>query len=617
MDPSEPVRREARGPPWFERLTPRQWLVVLVGVYFGVSLAFSVLRLVELRSSNWDLGIWMQSLWSTSHGHVLYEAGDYETYGTTTFLQVHPALLLFLFVPLYAALPNALPLFVVQSAVVALAAVPLYGIARQIGATQRRALLTAAIFLLWAPLLSANLYDVHLEAFLPLELFATFYLWSEGRYVLGSLVVFLSFVTIEAAPVLQFALGLFFLLPPLRATWARATSLWSTTSPEVRLRTLLQASWAGLRRGLRTPRVRASLGLVLSCVVAYYALRYIQFHAPSIFQNISSPSVATDVGLTPASLGLSLSNITGATVSKVVYWTVLFATVGFLPFRALRTLILAAPWMIFTVFATPLNTYVVLGQQYSFVAAAPLFIGVAYGLRDLRLARLSEMVEVRDRGERSEAVLPPNTAHASADAPWSPRSRPSRPSAITPVLATSVLLGVVALNALLSPTDPLVQQNPDLGQGYQVTYHLVPGFSRVQQLCALLPPGATVVATDDLFPFVADDVNAYSFLWYPATPPNFPFTASHLPAFALVSQDREQNVPGWLFTTLHDATDFGVLGAVGTTPQGTVTLYELNYTGPTTAFFGGAAPLSLHAVAPVIPWFSFASWSEEPVEDAP
>ncbi|MGI0053663.1 MAG: DUF2079 domain-containing protein, partial [Thermoplasmata archaeon] len=195
-------------------------LALLIVGYFAVSFALSYLRWEELATTNWDLGIFEQALWSTTHGHPFYEAGDWETYGVSSLLQVHPALFLYALVPLYAALPSAPTLFFVQSSAVALAAVPIYATGLKVIGRPAPALLVAGLYLIAAPLLLANLYDFHLESLLPLELTLLYYLWLTGRYRLGLLVAVAACLTLEVAPFLVAAVALVFLVPPVGPTLA-------------------------------------------------------------------------------------------------------------------------------------------------------------------------------------------------------------------------------------------------------------------------------------------------------------------------------------------------------------------------------------------------------------
>ena len=78
-------------------LSPRFYTRVLLGLvaaYVIVSFVMASLRFTGFFDENWDFGIFQQALWSTTHGHVLFEAGDYELLGVSSFFQVHPSFLL-------------------------------------------------------------------------------------------------------------------------------------------------------------------------------------------------------------------------------------------------------------------------------------------------------------------------------------------------------------------------------------------------------------------------------------------------------------------------------------------------------------------------------------------
>ena len=181
------------------RMTPFRWLLVAVVVYFAVAFSLSWLRAIELQTTTWDLGLYQQALWTTAHGRALYETADVETGGFGSLLDVHTSFVLFLVAPLYGALPYQTTLFALQAAVVALASVPLYFLARDLTGSPRLALVAGLMYLVWTPTLSGNLYDFHPEAFLPLEVFALVLCWNRGRYAAGFAVAALAFATLEIA----------------------------------------------------------------------------------------------------------------------------------------------------------------------------------------------------------------------------------------------------------------------------------------------------------------------------------------------------------------------------------------------------------------------------------
>ena len=65
---------------------PWMILVFLVSLYTMASFVMSSLRWQELNASTFDLGLYQQSLWATSHGRPFYEAADFETSGFPTLL---------------------------------------------------------------------------------------------------------------------------------------------------------------------------------------------------------------------------------------------------------------------------------------------------------------------------------------------------------------------------------------------------------------------------------------------------------------------------------------------------------------------------------------------------
>ena len=556
MEPTEPFTGRTREMSPLEP-TARGPLLLGVGllalVYFVVSFSLSILRLEEFTTSTWDLGIFQQALWSAGHGRLLWEAPDYEFYGVHSFLEVHPAPLLLALAPLYALAPQAGTLFVIQSLVVALAAFPLALLGTHLSGSWRKGLLGAGIYLAQAGLLGANLYDFHLESFLPLEIFSFVLLWERRAYLAAGGVALLTMLTLEVGPVLLFFFGIFFAVPvleDLRASWAEAGRGGRGFLGSLR------RMGASL---FREPKGRAAILLSTACVVGYLLLRVLQSDlVPGL---LGSGSVRPLVGVGAAGLGLSWANLAIGFPQRVTYWVLALSMVGFLPLRVPRTWILSAPWIAFTALSSNV-AFASLGFQYDFLTVTLLMVGTVYGLARLPLSPLPSIRNVwmrlrGGRGERRKASSAGARAPSQTGRPW-----------------MWVLLGVILLNLLLSPVNPLMQENPP-GTGYQVSYTVGPGYDRVLALVAQIPRGAVVLATTDLFPLVANDVNAYSFLWYPSPPPHLPFSPGNLPTYVLASSSHFPTVMPWLAGLLENGTTYVVVGAVAPTPTGTVTLWIL------------------------------------------
>jgi len=566
--PSEPAPSG-----WLRRVSPTTWLLVAVTIYFVVSITLSWLRSVELQTTTWDEGIYQQALWSAAHGRNFFETADLETGGYRSLLQVHTVFLLYLLAPLYAALPYEATLFVVQSLVVAAAAIPLYLLTRDLTRSSWLGLVSAVAYLVWTPTLSSNLYDFHAESFLPLELIVVVLLWERGRYLAGGVAVAISFATLELAPVLLFFVGLFFLLPS-RETWQRWRNRSGGRFP--------WTTWVhDLRPALSSPRVRASLALVGGCVAVYFLLVYLRLDVLNPSLGVTPlPNAPTGyvIGGTPSALGLSFSNVPIGFYYKITYWVVIAALLGFVPLLSPRALLLSVPWFGFTMLSSNLN-YVTLGFQYGFIAGGPLLVAFAYGL-----PRAVVLLE-------SLSATLPRLANVSSLVPPSPRAaaRAGRPRG----LFVAGFVVFLAVNLALSPVDPLLQ-NQGLGSAYRVSYSPPAGFENVEQLAALVPSGATVIASDNLFPLVANDENAYTLSWVQDNFLALPFNSTHLPQYMLLAENRTYAVPAWLTTELYAPSAFGVRAVVWSSIAGAVLLFESGYTGPLTTYgTGPSVPFSV------------------------
>ena len=84
------------------------------------------------------------------------------------------------------------------------------------------------------------------------------------------------------------------------------------------------------------------------------------------------------------------------------------------------------------------------------------------------------------------------------------------------------------LRLLFSPVNPLLS-NDAPGAAYDISYSPPLPLNDLHALVALLPSDGVVLASNDLFPLVANDVNAYSMFWGPNPNLELPFNLSHLP----------------------------------------------------------------------------------------
>ncbi|MDE1820484.1 MAG: DUF2079 domain-containing protein [Euryarchaeota archaeon] len=512
---------------------------------------------------NWDFGIMQQALWTGSHGQGFYNSGSSETIGASSFFQVHPSFMLYPLAAIYWVFPSGFTLLAVQSVVVALAAIPLYALTVSITRSSGKSLWVAVLYLAWTPLLASQMYDVHLEAFLPLELFSLFYFWYLERWVATVVSAVVAMLTLEIGPLFVISTALFFLVPQVRWGWLERikghllgrpqSGAWQASS-ELRLawperRTILMGLFMGVLAG-----------------ATYLLLRMLQGPWSSIILGGSVPSSGKQWGFTPSSLGLGWGFLEDFLGAKLEYWVLVYALVLFVPLLCPRALLLGLPWMLFTFFSPDLN-YVSIGFQYSLVAAYGVFVGMAFGVRKLPVTTLRAFVA---RFVSSIRALV--------------RSRGSRFPGLRELYRSGGLVAglaiVLVVNLAVGPANPLTttpSERDAYPPGYWNSFDHPPGFQDVQRLAQLVPVGAYVVATTELFPFVANNVHAYSFYWYPTNGSYLPFNASHLPQFVLYSDEFAPTVPSWLSAAIFKNYEFGLRASVVCTSVGSVYLYELGY----------------------------------------
>lgn len=572
--------------------SPLPWLALALGAYFAVSFALSGLRVLELQTTTWDMGIYQQALWSTAHGRPFYEAADWETGRYGSFLQVHSAFVLYLLVPLYTALPSQFTLLAVQSAFVALAAVPLYLLGRDVSGSPNRGLLAAVVYLGYAPVLTSNLYDFHIEAFLPVGLFTVFWLWYRERYGYGLLAAVAVAATMELGPVFLAALALSFLWPD-RAERIRLRDGLGRIRRRLRPRMDAGEAWPGLRGADPAGRRRRGFSglLLLLSGIGYGVLYLLRVDLLPRVWSLPAPVAAGYViGLTPSQLGLGLTNLPVGISLKLLAWLVALALLGFVPLLAPRALLLAAPWALFTLFSANTN-YVTAGFQYGFLLAVGLMPAFVFGL-----PRLDPWVAAA----RATWVGRPTVRAAVARRPGTSAGflgGGRRAPALPTVAAVALLLLV---NGLATPADPFLQdQGP--GSAYRLSYTVAPGFSSAERLAGLIPAGATVLATDNLFPLVADDAHAYTFGWLSDYFLDYPFNGSRLPQFVFLAENRTTVVPVWIANDLYNTTDYGLRGLAASTPAGALLLFELRFAGPPLELGFAAAVPQVYAGAALDP----------------
>ncbi|HKT21813.1 MAG TPA: DUF2079 domain-containing protein, partial [Nitrososphaerales archaeon] len=401
-------------------------------------------------------------------------------------------------------------------------------------------------------------YDFHVEAFVPLEYFAFMYFFQARMYSSAAGVAVVGSLTMEILPVLFFAVAVYF-LAPLALNWLRSLKKQDLRAPW----TLFRRPGANRSNGEGASRLLPALGLAAASAAAYLGLLYLRTEWLSPLLGVpafpqSASSLGYVIGADPGSLGLSLGNLGVNFFGKISYWLLIYGLLLFVPLLSPRALLLALPWQAFTLLSSP-DTFVELGFQYGFIAIPPLLVGFAQGLVRIDVSDLRRFIG------------------------WSSPPAPLRPGRWTlrrnvdSVVALPVLV-LVGFNLLASPLNPALQF-AGLGSAYRISFEPTAGSPAILELAGMVPANASVVASDNLFPLVANDLNAYSFLWMPDPTLYLPFNSTNPPGYVFISESRLGAITPWITVLLYQSSVYGLRGAVWSSTIGAVLLFEKGFHG--------------------------------------
>ena len=584
---------------------PLFWLGLMVTAFFAVSLYSGVVAYYNFNTHNTtDTGIITQAVSSTTFGRQApyYESYDCFVKDRCSLLLVHPGFVLYVAVPFYALAPSVLTLFALRSFFVALAAVPLYWLTRQVTKSQGQGLLAASLYLIWAPTLSGDAFSLHLESLLPFELLSLAALWQAGRYRWGLLAALAAFLTLEIAPIFVFLIGLFFLVPFgvrwLRRRWA-ALRMRNPPGPAANPQ---KTRWTeAIRVAVRSRELRYTLLLMGSSLVAYVLLYsfmniwgsgILGVSAPSVPSGLSGVFYNSSTGPTESISGILQSPLT---VTTAEYWLILYGFLAFLPLLSPRALVISVPWIGFTFLTEGGRTYATtLGQHGTMIAAGPIFIGLAYGFRRIPFDRL------RRAPSRAEATGNSSAGATAATIP--PARRRSRAASYS---LTSVFVVIVIVNVLFSPINPLLPDEgirpgaPFASDYFNNQLTVTAGLSWAEQMIAGVPLGASIAASPALFPLVATHPRAI--VIEPGAQPfadpkamsHLPFNMNDGPQYVFLEQFMLATLEKAFAQNLSNPALYGLRGYVGSTSVGALLLYEQYYTSPAVVY--GPTPAGLTA----------------------
>ena len=327
-------------------------LVIGVILYTAVLTYFTWVQYDNLGDPSFDMGVNVQmSATILQTGLPLETANWAITNGTlsTNFFGIHFSPLKYLFAGAYWLYPSATTLLFLQALFVALGSFPVYRLCAYITKDQRISLFLSFLYLLFPPLIMANLYDVHEEAIIPFALLSGYYFFTSKQYNKAAL---------------------FFLFTGLIQESANALLFFTAVQLIVVNRQDLQILITNRRL---TRGVALAIGVLTAAAVAF------------LLENRLFLEINPSVGFIPTATtayGISPFNLTNLLLQKIGYWLVLLGLAGFLPLASKKTSIMAIPWFTVSVFGNNPN-FSSLYWQYNFLIVPALFVAMIFGLNNL------------------------------------------------------------------------------------------------------------------------------------------------------------------------------------------------------------------------------------------
>jgi uncharacterized membrane protein len=300
-------------------------MVATYAAFFGVLM---VLKHRCFMTYMLDLGLYAQNLWL-----ILHEGAR----------PIHSSLLMYPLALLYGLFPSPEVLLILKSIVLPLAALPLYKLAEVALGSKAVAVGVSALYLLYPPLHGVSQFDFHLEDFLPLLFIASTYFYEVARPRPYLACLILCLATMEFAPYVAIAYGLWLLLKNVKL---------------------------GLREGRLSIvfkfRTQAKLAVATIALSAIAALAYLAVGAGGVAELGASGLIASAIPLK----------------EKMNYLSLIYGPLAFLPLTSLSQLA-ALPWLVFA-FASSSREVLAIYNQFPAFVLPFTFIGVVEVLRRLR-----------------------------------------------------------------------------------------------------------------------------------------------------------------------------------------------------------------------------------------
>jgi uncharacterized membrane protein len=435
-------------------------LYLFIITHIIVFSSLTILRHYAFKTRAWDLGIFTQSLWTTLNANgFFYHTCELPINPSGSFFGVHFSPILFLILPLYWIAQTPETLLVFQSFILALAALPIYKLAKEYAGGRIVGLVFAFAYLMFPATHFVNWYDFHVQAFLPLFFACIIYYITKEDWPKYFLFAFLSLMCQEHVAFFMFFISIYI--------------IWKYRAPIIS---------AIRRKNFAEKKLLIPLFTMIISVVWYW---FTLWQRDTFFPT-NPEALGEFLGLgnfailgaenpleVPLLMMLRPLNAVQALMYdahlKLLYIVLIFGPLAFFSFKAPSALIPALPWFGFSLISQTYHHHI-LGTQYEAYIVSFIFCAAIFAVRKNYLKKPGFKI-VR--------------------------------SSVKKIMVFSLIFFVA-----VSPVGPVVNVLfPDYTSIYRGEHERLLG-----EVLNAVPLNASILTQDNLFPHVSHRINAYVFL---------------------------------------------------------------------------------------------------------
>jgi uncharacterized membrane protein len=418
------------------------YLLLLFAISIGYVIIFSYISIMKyytFQDSMYDLGLWNQMYWLTLHGGPA--AWDRYAFNFRWQYPYHK-LSFVIFLPFYAVYPHPETLLILQSAVIGLAAVPLYFLTLNYSRRHSIALLVSFVYLAYYSIQNVNLFDFQSQNMFPLFFFAAIYFFRKNSKVPFAI------CTLTAA-----------LTSPLNLMTVIMFLFYAIYQGQQKLKFTILHPWTILG-WLRIRRLQVFLTLTLIGILVVE--NYIGLIYPyTLAAGVSSSNVWQSLIVSPD--------------GKIQYFVMLLAPLAFLPLLDPLMWILSMPFVAYTLFSQNKVFWQVFGVHYPLSWAPVLFLGLIRSIRKL------------------------SSRNHDIPQDFNPKLNPD---GVIKSISVLLLLSTLIFAMVYSPIGPL---NSYIKGGYWAgnenlseSTHISEDEAFLHEVIALVPPNGSVLTQNDI-----------------------------------------------------------------------------------------------------------------------